>query len=86
MIPTADVFAAIDRRVKAGRLSGVTSLSQFYRDDYHMGEAGRFVAASSVIVVNEIWRKPAVETAVGLAIIAFGLPVYWVLTKSRAGR
>ena len=41
---------------------------------------GSFVLASSVIIANEIWRNPG-PTAAGIAVIAAGLPVYWVLNK-----
>jgi APA family basic amino acid/polyamine antiporter len=35
-----------------------------------------FVAASSVIVVNQVWRSPG-PSLKGLAIIAAGVPIYW---------
>lgn len=35
-----------------------------------------FVAASSAMVVNEIWRSPSTSIA-GLAVIAAGVPIYW---------
>jgi len=41
-----------------------------------------FVAASAVIVLNEIWRNPS-TSLVGLAVIAAGLPVYFVVARTR---
>jgi APA family basic amino acid/polyamine antiporter len=43
---------------------------------------GIFVLASTVIVANEIWRNPG-PTAAGIAVIAAGLPVYWILKMRR---
>ena len=39
-----------------------------------------FVAASALIVVNAIVRAPG-PTAAGVAIIAAGLPLYWMFTR-----
>jgi APA family basic amino acid/polyamine antiporter len=41
---------------------------------------GVFVAASALIVVNEIVRNPA-ASATGLAVIAAGIPIYWWMKK-----
>jgi basic amino acid/polyamine antiporter, APA family len=41
---------------------------------------GIFVVASAAMVVNEIIRNGA-TALVGLAVIAFGAPVYWVFTR-----
>jgi APA family basic amino acid/polyamine antiporter len=40
-----------------------------------------FVVASGVIVLNELWRNPR-PSAAGIAVIAAGLPVYWILKKN----
>jgi APA family basic amino acid/polyamine antiporter len=42
-----------------------------------------FVAVSSIVVLNEIWRNPR-PSAAGLAIIAAGVPVYWWMTRRRS--
>jgi len=39
-----------------------------------------FVAASALIVANEIWRNPR-PSAAGLAIIAAGAPIYWWMRR-----
>jgi APA family basic amino acid/polyamine antiporter len=39
-----------------------------------------FIAASALIVANEIWRNPGTSAA-GVAIIAAGVPVYWSMKK-----
>jgi APA family basic amino acid/polyamine antiporter len=41
-----------------------------------------FVAASALMIVNEIWRSPG-PSAAGLAVIASGLPVYWWMTRRK---
>jgi APA family basic amino acid/polyamine antiporter len=46
---------------------------------------GLFVLASGLIVVNAVWRNPG-PSAAGLAIIAAGLPIYFVLKRVRSGR
>jgi basic amino acid/polyamine antiporter, APA family len=40
-----------------------------------------FVSASIAMVANEIWRNPS-PAAAGLAIIALGIPVYWMRRKA----
>jgi APA family basic amino acid/polyamine antiporter len=42
-----------------------------------------FVIASAVIVANEIWRNPGTSAA-GLAIIGFGIPVYFLMRRRPA--
>lgn len=49
VIPVGDVLARIDRDAKAGLIPGITDMNALYRDQIHMGEVGRFVAASTVI-------------------------------------
>jgi len=39
-----------------------------------------FVAASAVMLVNEIWRSPGTSAA-GLAIMTAGVPVYWWMRR-----
>jgi APA family basic amino acid/polyamine antiporter len=41
-----------------------------------------FVIASAVMVVNEIWRN-GTTAAAGLAVIALGVPVYYVMKRAR---
>jgi hypothetical protein len=41
-----------------------------------------FIAVSAVMLANEIWRNPR-PTLAGLAVIAAGIPVYLVTTRSR---
>jgi len=43
-----------------------------------------FVAASAVIVLNELWRNPS-TSLVGLAVIAAGLPVYFLMKRKGTG-
>ena len=44
-----------------------------------------FVLASALMVGNEIWNSPRTSLA-GLAVIAAGMPLYWVLTRRRRNR
>jgi APA family basic amino acid/polyamine antiporter len=41
-----------------------------------------FVAASVLMLANEVWRSPR-TSAVGLAVIAAGIPVYWWMRRGR---
>ena len=43
---------------------------------------GIFVAASLVMLVNEIWRSPR-SSAAGLVIIVAGVPLYWWMRRSQ---
>jgi APA family basic amino acid/polyamine antiporter len=43
---------------------------------------GLFVVASAAMVVNAIWREPLPSIG-GLAILAAGVPVYWLFQRSR---
>jgi APA family basic amino acid/polyamine antiporter len=36
-----------------------------------------FIAASLIIVANQIWRQPF-EAAIGLGLVAIGAPVYYL--------
>jgi APA family basic amino acid/polyamine antiporter len=44
-----------------------------------------FVGGSAVMLVNELWRSRGTALA-GLAVIAAGLPVYWLHRRRAAGR
>jgi APA family basic amino acid/polyamine antiporter len=44
-----------------------------------------FVLASVIIVVNEILRNPGTSLA-GIAVMAAGVPVYWLITRRRRPR
>ena len=41
---------------------------------------GIFVAASALMLVNEVWRNPRTSAA-GLAVIAAGIPMYWWMKR-----
>ena len=41
---------------------------------------GIFVASSAFIVLHQLWREPK-EASYGLAMVAAGLPVYWIWTR-----
>ncbi len=48
VIPIGDVLARINDLILAGKFVGATNITDFYRDTYHMGSAGRFLAAITV--------------------------------------
>jgi len=58
VIPVGDVIARINQLIVAGQFQGATNISQFYRDDFHMGAAGRFVAAATTFATM-YGRKPS---------------------------
>jgi basic amino acid/polyamine antiporter, APA family len=39
-----------------------------------------FIAASAAMVGNELWRNP-LTSAAGVALIALGIPVYWLRAR-----
>jgi APA family basic amino acid/polyamine antiporter len=43
---------------------------------------GLFIAASAAMVTNELWRNPLTSMA-GVALIAAGIPLYWLRTTKR---
>jgi hypothetical protein len=45
VIPIGDVLARINELILAGQFPGAGNITDFYRDTYHMGSAGRFMAA-----------------------------------------
>lgn len=45
LIPTGHVLAEIDRQIRSGDLTGVTSIVDFYRDNTHLSVLGCFVAS-----------------------------------------
>lgn len=46
-IPTGHVLAELDRQIRAGELSGISSITEFYRDFIHMSDLGQFVASAT---------------------------------------
>jgi APA family basic amino acid/polyamine antiporter len=44
-----------------------------------------FVIAATGIILNTLWVSPK-ESSIGLAIIAVGVPVYWLWESSRRGK
>jgi APA family basic amino acid/polyamine antiporter len=42
-----------------------------------------FIAATAAMVTNELWRNP-VTSAAGVALIAAGIPVYWLRSRATA--
>lgn len=62
LIPVGDVMARIDRDAKAGLIPGIGDMNMLYRDSLHMGEVGRFVAASTVIATL-FQQQPSSSTA-----------------------
>lgn len=49
VIPIGDVFDRIAVDARAGTIPGIVDIADLYRDPIHMGEIGRFVAATTVL-------------------------------------
>jgi hypothetical protein len=48
VVAVGDVFAALERRIAAGEFADVGSVAALYRDDNHLGDAGRYLAGVTV--------------------------------------
>lgn len=48
VIPVGDVLAAFDEQIRAGQAGSITSISQLYSDNDHVGDVGKFIAALTV--------------------------------------
>ena len=44
---------------------------------------GLFIAASAVMLVNQVWRSPG-RSALGVVVITAGVPVYWLMRRRQA--
>lgn len=53
LIPAGEVFYRLDLMIDAGELPGVTSMAQFYRDDLHLSDLGKFVASATILAATE---------------------------------
>lgn len=58
VIPIGDVLARINQLINLGQFQGASTIVDFYRDTYHMGSAGRFMAAITVFATL-YGKKPA---------------------------
>jgi centrosomal CEP192-like protein len=54
-IPVGEVLARIDQMIASGQFQGAANITDFYRDAYHMGAAGRFIAAITTFAT--IYRR-----------------------------
>lgn len=50
-IPTGEVMYELSLRIAEGSLPGITSISQFYRDDIHFNDRGKYVASMTIASV-----------------------------------
>lgn len=66
VIPVGDVLARIDRMIRAGQFQGASSITDFYRDGLHMGQAGQFAAAITTFATL-YQRNPAGASRAALA-------------------
>jgi hypothetical protein len=48
VIPIGDVFDRLDHDIRAGLFPGISSVDAFYRDTIHMGDAGQFIAGTTL--------------------------------------
>lgn len=64
MVPVGDVLYALEQEMAAGgRLTGFTSGADFYRDEAHLNNVGRFVAATTFYAT--LHGDPRDITAIG---------------------
>jgi PEP-CTERM motif-containing protein len=47
VIPVGDVLARIDHDIQGGLFAGLPTIEALYRDGYHMGDLGRFIAGAT---------------------------------------
>lgn len=47
LIPVGHVFAALDQKMKAGKVPGYTSIYQVYNDAIHMGRLGTYIVGAT---------------------------------------
>lgn len=70
IIPSGEVFNEIDIQARAGKIPGVATVADLYRDAIHMGDVGRFVAASTILAT---FHQHRTTVAANLASFAIGL-------------
>jgi hypothetical protein len=58
VIPVGDVLARINQLILSGQFQDASNITDFYRDTYHMGSAGRFMAAITAFATMYA-RKPS---------------------------
>lgn len=62
MVPVGDVFAELDKRVKAHQITGISNISQFYQDTIHMNKTGSYVIGLTFYAT--MYKKSPVGTPV----------------------
>lgn len=50
-VPAGEVLYEIDQKIAAGTVAGVSDISHFYRDNVHLSDDGRYVAATTMFSV-----------------------------------
>ena len=48
LIPTGEVFYELDKKVAVGGVPGIDETEDFYRDDRHLSDVGRYIASTTV--------------------------------------
>jgi MYXO-CTERM domain-containing protein len=70
VIPVGEVLAQVDRKLRSGARPGIDDVTALYRDADHMGDVGRYAAATTVYM--KVWgRRPVAGEA--LAVYRQGL-------------
>jgi hypothetical protein len=62
MVPVGDVFAELDKRVKAHQITGISDISQFYQDTIHMNKTGSYVIGLTFYAT--MYKKSPIGSAV----------------------
>lgn len=65
VIPVGSVFRRLDVEARAGNIPGAATVADFYRDDAHMGDAGKYVAAMTIYAT--IFRSLPLATSATIA-------------------
>lgn len=65
LVPVGDVLYELDKRAKAGQITGLTSVEQLYGDGIHFGNLGSFVVGSTFFAT--LYKQSPVGQAVPAA-------------------
>jgi hypothetical protein len=62
LVPLGDVLLELDKRIKEGRVNGVSNIKQLYADNLHLNQKGGYVA--SMTFYATMFKKSPVGTSV----------------------
>jgi len=62
LVPVGDVLLELDKRIKAGKVKGISNITQLYADDLHLNQKGGYVA--SLTFYATMFKESPVGTSV----------------------